>query len=207
MIPRSSLSKAKSPSFTTSSPVTIRNIRLPIKYSYLGTSAQESSAREKSVQDSAQSAENYGNCYITLFILFILIISLHFDDYFLDFKAENKKLKAQNDEFRRQIDELNEKFQTISSSYKTLQESNEILMEVNQEFGRENDQLQSELKKYRSFELPIRSSDDDTRSNKRKSSKSKRSQKSKRKGKSRRRITRSKGKRYKSGSEGKSKGK
>ena len=98
-IPRSSLSKAESPSFISSRPVTIRNIRLPIKYSYLETSAQESSAREKSVQDSAQSAENYGNCYITLFILFILIISLHFDDYFLDFKAENKKLKAQNDEF------------------------------------------------------------------------------------------------------------
>ena len=64
------------------------------------------------------------------------------------------------------------KFQTISSSYKTLQESNEILIEVNQEFRCENNQLQSKLKKYRSFELPIRSSDDDTRSNKRKSSKS-----------------------------------
>ena len=78
-------------------------------------------------------------------------------------------------------------------------------MEVNQEFERENDQLQLELKKYWLFELPIRSSDDDTRSNKRKSSKSKRSQKSKRKGKSCRWITRSKGKHYKSGSEGKSK--
>src|SRR6266516_663876 len=68
-ITRSSLSKAESLSFTSSSPVTIRNIRLPLKYSYFGTSAQESSAREKSIQDSAQSAENYGNCYITLFIL------------------------------------------------------------------------------------------------------------------------------------------
>jgi hypothetical protein len=95
-ISQPSLSKAESLSSTSSSPVTIRNIRLPVKYSYLD---QESSAREKSVQDSAQSAENYGNCYITLFILFILIISLHFNDHFLDFKAENTKLKAQNDEF------------------------------------------------------------------------------------------------------------
>ena len=52
-------------------------------------------------------------------------------------------------------------------------------MKVNQEFERKNNQLQSELKKYRSFELPIRSLDDDTRSNKRKSSKSKQSRKSK----------------------------
>ena len=43
-ISRSSLSKAESPSFISSRPVTIRNIRLPIKYSYLETSAQESSA-------------------------------------------------------------------------------------------------------------------------------------------------------------------
>ena len=74
-ITQSSLSKAESLSSTSSRLVTIRNIRLSTKYLDLETPAQESSAREKSVQDSAQSVENYGNCYITLFIFIYSNIS------------------------------------------------------------------------------------------------------------------------------------
>src|SRR3989337_919448 len=118
---------------------------------------------------------------------------------FLDFKAENKKLKAQNDKLRRQIDELNDKFQMISSKYKSLQESNELLMEINQEFGRENDQLQADLKEYQLFELPKilnQSSDDEIRTNKHKSKQARKSKRKIRSG-SERHYTRPKGKRYK----------
>ena len=41
----------------------------------------------------------------------------------------------------------------IFSDLKGLQENNEYLMEINQEFGRENDQLSADLKRYQqSFE-------------------------------------------------------
>ena len=41
----------------------------------------------------------------------------------------------------------------MSSDLKGLQENNEYLMEINQEFGRENDQLSADLKRYQqSFE-------------------------------------------------------
>jgi hypothetical protein len=36
----------------------------------------------------------------------------------------------------------------MSSDLKGLQENNEYLMEINQEFGRENDQLSADLKRY-----------------------------------------------------------
>ena len=60
----------------------------------------------------------------------------------------------------------------MSSDLKGLQENNEYLMEINQEFGRENDQLSADLKRYQqSFE---------PRSNKRKGKKKNQMKKDKR---------------------------
>ncbi len=41
----------------------------------------------------------------------------------------------------------------ISSDYKNLQESTKFLIEVNQEFDHENDKLNADFEKYKSFKL------------------------------------------------------
>jgi hypothetical protein len=97
----------------------------------------------------------------------------------------------------------------MSSDLKGLQENNEYLMEINQEFGRENDQLSADLKRYQqsgrendqlSADLKRYQQSFEPRSNKRKGKK-KESEEKRQKSSSHSKSKKKRSTRYKSSSE------
>ncbi|CAB4429585.1 unnamed protein product [Rhizophagus irregularis] len=64
-----------------------------------------------------------------------------------DLRIQNHQLERQNCEFANQIE-------TLKANITSLKDENEMLMSINEAFGQENEQLNDEIKRFRSFRIP-----------------------------------------------------
>ncbi|PKY13585.1 hypothetical protein RhiirB3_425437 [Rhizophagus irregularis] len=63
-----------------------------------------------------------------------------------DLRIQNHQLERQNREFANQIE-------TLKANITSLKDENEMLMSINEVFGQENEQLNDEIKRFRSFRI------------------------------------------------------